>query len=516
MMMPVGDDDDTAGDDDDDEVSELPQWLVDRPYLQNRSLWRQDIDRADPPLQRRLACVGVGNGRVFGILGNQHPTAGWHNIGGPTYQMTLKWFTDKTPAFLLRGQELEPQTESISRVRNGAVTIVETQTGPVEWTSVNFAPHYEADPRAETALVSVWIARNTGSQPLDDVALSIRSRMGRVNDGRLSESNLEGNHLDLVFLDATARAGEADHTLVANVGDLLPGQERVVTMLQVFTRNGVGVSSVVEALAQAGIDALLASTVDWWNDWASGLTTVDTPDEKFNDLMRGLAVAIKVNQAREGGVSQMSQYSHTWLRDTHGPSIYLPPLGKAHELKEMLDYLYAAAVIDGDFHNAHPIDYDVSNLPPEPDWDSLGERNGRERAEGPSMLVLEYENYYKATGDLSPVKERYGMLRHAIFGQRYWDGCLIPFSSDETFEDLMEGRVRRELLPDPDDTVLSFYSSLLLIRAATFLSESATAFGYEEDAILLAELAKTCVRAWKSSTGCRIWVTTRPKAMRSP
>ncbi|MFC1888670.1 hypothetical protein ACFL4G_02825, partial [Thermodesulfobacteriota bacterium] len=62
------------------------QWLKDRPRLQNRSLWQQEIDMADPPGPRALGCIAVGNGRVYGNLGDQYPLAAWHNLGGPTYQ----------------------------------------------------------------------------------------------------------------------------------------------------------------------------------------------------------------------------------------------------------------------------------------------------------------------------------------------------------------------------------------------------------------------------------------------
>ena len=71
-----------------------------------------------------------------------------------------------------------------------------------------------------------------------------------------------------------------------------------------------------------------------------------------------------------------------------------------------------------------------------------------------------------ATGDLSRIEERWSMLKHAVLKQMYVDGCLLYFSTDETFEDLMEVAFSENFLEEPDYSTLSLYSSLLVIRAA--------------------------------------------------
>ena len=486
--------DDDAGDDDsgddDDGPSELPQWLSDRPYLQDLSPWRQDIDMADPPTVPQLGCIGVGNGRVFGVIANQFPPASWHNVGGPTYQKDLKWFTDKIPALTVSGRERAPSFQSVARVRNSAVVIVTAQAWDVEWTSVNFAPHYAADPRAEQALVSVWIVRNLTAETVNSVALEITSKLGRVSGGWLHESDLGERSLDAAPLEVAAEAGETDRVLRIDLGNLAPYEERVVTLPYLFTTKDEDPAAVLGSIIAAGTDALLESTVAWWTDWASAIATVDTPDETFNDLVRGLAVSVKINQAVTGGVSEMDQYSNVWLRDTHGPSLFFPAIGLLDDYADMLDYLWGATVIEGSIRNAYSADHDVSDLPPQPDWDAMGPMGGRQRAEGPSLLVLQHENYYKATGDATTLEERYGMLRHALLDQQFVDGCLQYFSSDETFEDLMEAVFGENLLLEPDESTLSLYSSLLMIRAAGFMAEVAGMLGYEDDAALFAALSE--------------------------
>ncbi len=493
------DSDDDADDDSDDDtqVEQYPQWISARDYLQNRSLWRQDIDMADPPIKRKLGCVGLGNGKVFGILGNQYPLAGWHNIGGPTYQKDLKWFTDKRPWLIAQGQPVDPEYTSISRVRNTPITIVEAEGRGMEWTSVNFAPKYADDPLTEQALISVWIVRNVSSKPIHNVMLEIQSIFGNYGGEIFKEFDYDSRYLHSRPLAAETVAGQNHQDFRIPIGRLNSGEEKVIVLPMVFTLQGEDHEEIFAAIETAGVDALLESTNTWWNDWASQIAVFETPDEKFNDLMRTQAVAIKISQADTGGVGEMSEYSSTWLRDTHGPSLYYPLIGLSDDFKDMIDYLWGAAVLRGGIANAYEIDRDITDLPDQPDWGAMGVMSGRTRAEGPSTLVLEFENYYKATGDLETIEERYDFLKHAVMDQKYVDGCLLHFSGDETFEDLMEVAFGENFIDEPDESTLSFYSSLLAMRAARFMAEIADELGYADDADAfdtLADNVETCAQ----------------------
>ena len=478
------------------EPGALPAWLEARPCLQNRSLWRQDVDMASPIEPGSLGCIGVGNGRVYGNIANHDPLASWHNLGGPTYQKgSIKWFSDKEPRLMVDGRVRTPNRQSISRVRNTPVVIVEATDGSLEWTSVNFAPVFPGDPRLEQALVSIWIVRNLGDRPVDDVAIEVTSILGRVDGGRVSggigliESDLEERRLTLRPVGTGAFQGDTPKTLVVPMGDLAPGGEAVLCLPTVFTCRHEEPSEILAELERVGVDALLDSTVAWWDDWAAQITDVRTPDEKFNDLLRGLAVSIKINTAVSGAVCEMNQYSHTWLRDIYGPALFCPLIGLLDDYKGMIDYVWGATLVNGNIANAMSVDLDLSDLPSQPDWERLGTMGGRTRAESPSFLVLEYERYYEATGDLAPIDERWGMLRHALLDQKYVDGCLLHFSSDETFEDIMEAIFGENLLEEPDESTLSLYSSLLVMRAARFMADMADRLGYGGDAHTFAALA---------------------------
>ncbi len=485
----------------------IPGWFGSRPYLLNTSLWRQDIDMSVKPPFRELGCIGVGNGKVFGILGNQYPLSSWHNLGGPTYQKKSRWFSDKVPILVADGKLNLSKRQSIRRLKNAPVVIADSFNDDLEWTSINFAPKYEHDIRTENALISIWIIRNTSQTRFDKTCLNIYSTLGRYCfiRGAAIESDGSDRQLAVRPIGIGYSSGIDLRTLSIHIGSLEPGEEKVVFLPYVFTRGTEESEEIFKALEAAGADALLESTVNWWEKWTSQITEIRTPDEKFNDLLKGLAIAIKVNQASSGGLSQISEYSFSWLRDTHGPSLFYPLIGLDADYKTMLDYLWVGTLNKGNLSNAYELEYEMENLPQEPDWSNLGIMTGRTRAEGPSTLVLQYENYYRATGDITPVRERWAMLRHALLDQQFVDGCLMHFSSDETFEDLMEAVFGENMLNEPDESTLSFYSSLLMMRATNFMSEMAGRLGYPDDSILFSNLADS-VRECAENT---FWIKDR-------
>jgi hypothetical protein len=144
---------------------------------------------------------------------------------------------------------------------------------------------------------------------------------------------------------------------------------------------------------------------------------------------------------------------------------------------------------------------------------------GRTRAEGPSMLVLEYENYYQATGDLDTLAERYGMLYHALAHQQFVDGCLQYYSSDETFEDVMEAAFGQNILWEPDESLLSLYSSLVMIRAASFMAFLADELGENADAAMFTQMVEdflACLDATYWINGKGFYAVQADTATREP
>jgi hypothetical protein len=252
-------DDDTA--DDDTAGEDLPQWLLDRPYLQDRSAWAQDIDLNHAPLIRQLGPVGVGNGKVFGLLGNQYPLASWHNLGGPTYQKDLKWFTDKVPYLWGGGRPRTAQRTAISYVRHTPVVIISADDNELEWTSVNFAPRGDGTDSTQDALISVWIVRNISEHFVGNIWLEMNGWFATFRDGGLMESDLNGRFLYLRPLDADAMQGDRVNVMRVLFDGLEAGAERVVILPLVFVEGEGDPAPVFDAIADPGVDPLLEATV---------------------------------------------------------------------------------------------------------------------------------------------------------------------------------------------------------------------------------------------------------------
>lgn len=453
-----------------------------------------DVDAAARPDVRALGPVGVGNGKVFGLLGDGYPLATWHNLGGPTYHRPFKWFSDQTPHLVAEGARREALHETLSYVRRTPVAIVEASDTELAWTLVAFAPRGAGDSRTEDALVGVWVVANHSERAITDVGLELGGTLARYDGRGLVENDTSDRHLHVrpVGTVETTAAGENGFTIA--LGTLAPGEERVVPTALVFTIGGAAPEAIFEAIESAGVDALLDATLAWWSEWFSRAARVESPDPAFDDLFDALVLAVKVNQASTGALSQMSQYAYTWLRDTHGPSIFYPRIGLAADFRDMLDYQYGIAVVNGDLSNALPADQDLSDLPPPPDWRNLPTYTWRTRAEGPSFVVLEYEQYERATADGERPAARFDMLAHALDGQQLVDGCLQYYSGDETFEDVKEATFGQNALAEPDESTLSAYSSYAMIRAARYLADLATRTGRSADAAHFAQLAVDVAR----------------------
>lgn len=478
-----------------------------------------DVTAAERPDVRALGPVGVGNGKVFGLLGDGYPLATWHNLGGPTYHRPFKWFSDQTPHVIAEGSRREPLRETISYVRRTPVAIVEASDAELAWTLVAFAPRGAADARAEDALLGVWVVANRSPRPIGGVGLEIGGTLAGYDGRGLVEHDTSGRHLHVRPVEDLETTGAGENGFTVSLGTLSPGEERVVPTALVFTFGDEPPEPVFDAIAESGVDVLLDTTITWWTSWFARAARVESPDPAFDDLFDALVLAIKVNQAATGALSQMSQYAYTWLRDTHGPSIFYPRIGLADDFRDMLDYQYGIAVENGDLSNALPADHDLSALPPPPDWRNLPTYTGRTRAEGPSFVVLEYEQYERATADVERPSARFDMLAHALDGQQLVDDCLQYYSGDETFEDVKEATFGQNALAEPDESTLSAYSSYAMIRAARYLADLATRTGRAADAAHFAALAadvKHCLDEvfWMPERGR--WAIEASTATRAP
>jgi len=500
----VGDDDSSEADHNGDPgeippgaLPELPKYLSDRPWLQNRSVWSGKIDLDQGFRFRKIGGFGVGNGKVWALIGPTSPLNLIHNMIGPDYQKGSRFFADKWLVLSTEDGNLYPKIQEDFRVRKTSIVITRTIAYPLEMHTIDFAPRlshgkYADDIRAEDALIRIVVIRNVGIEITHKPAVSLASMWGKFKDSRYLEDT------DIKSLTIAALGETLESTMMGfkiPFSDLLPGEEYVVPLVFAFTQTGDSPDPIIEAVNNAGTDNLLEATKEWWENWTAQGTAIETPYESVNDYFEGVGITIKNQQAQTGAICAMSEYTSTWLRDTIGSVKFFAATGRIQDALDMVDYIWWASCSQGGIHNAMPANLTFDSPPPEPDWGSMGQMSGRTAAESPSYITLQYKELADVTGDLSRIEERWGMLRHSIVDQEYINGCLQPFSTDETYRINMQIGFGYNLLTEIGDDYISANSSFLSTAAAEILASWAEQLGKpgEHDELMqLANNVRSC------------------------
>ena len=488
------DDDDDNGDDDDDD--ELPAYLEQREYLLDWSSWRQFFDHADPYRLRRIGGFGLGNGRVFSMVACLTPFNTLHNLQGVNYERRLKFFSDKNFYLEQNNVPLVWEREYAYRVRGTGILIVSQEVGDITMWSIIFAPQGEGINGTDTqnTLVQMIVVHNRGKVPAANLTLRAETVIGGIDGAFMREQfgyDLENNEpkrkLVAGFLPLGYPSGKA-RSLTLVLGDLAPGAETVSEFLLAFDMPD-DPQPIFNSVALMDPDDLLTTTYDYWLDFTDRAAKVTTSNQRLDDLVEGISYTVQVQTTDRGAVSEMSEYTATWLRDIMGPARFYSRISRSDELKAILDYYWLAVIEEGGIGNSMPMDLEFTPGKPQPDWENMGVMGGRTAAETPSYLILHYKEYLDATGDWEPLEERYGMLRHALIHQNFREGCLLPFSGDETFRIAMATAFGQWLNDEYADTHLSANSSFLFVVAAEFLQEVALHLGFNEHADQYAALA---------------------------
>ena len=484
-------------DSDADGSKDLPRFFLERPWLQDRSTWSSHASDAEPKRLGMIGGFGAGNGTVFALIAGRRPYNTIHNLIGPGYQKRDRFFTDKVFSLEAGGATVHFAEDSAYRVRRTAIVITRAATAPggayegLELWTVDAAPlipGLEGDP-AERSLVRHLVVRNADEPAVPDVNLVMKSTLGLTLGGSLYESDWNEKRLIVRPLGHTAVTESGRGRLTVPIGSLEPGAEAVVPFAFACACTRAGAEAVLDRIEAIGPGTILDRTRAWWDAWYVEGAAITTPDPHFDDLIDGLQVLIRCQQAATGATCVMSEYTGTWIRDTVGPVLFYSMLGRTGDLKRMLDYYWGATLLRGDIANSMAADLDISDLPVQPDWESMGPLTGRVGAETPSYIPLQYKSYYRATGDLDTLAERYGLFKHCILHQDFREGCLLPFSGDETYREIMKVAFGYWFGQILYDTHLSANSSFLFVAAAEFMAELAGRLGFVEDVALFTGLA---------------------------
>lgn len=446
-------------------------------------------DPAGRPDAAHRGAFAVGNGLTFALMGLTDPLNTIHSLVGPRYEKDSSFFGDVSTVLELDGEVLTFEREWIARVRGTAVLVTRADAPGISLYTVDFGPRLGAggDP---PALVRLLAAIRTGEGDSGSLAVRIRShRTPEERDGVPVEVLDDGDRL-MGYLGWGAPLQTDDAGLSIPLGDLGPGESAEAALV---LATGTSMEELLETkarLPQATPREWLQATLEDWSAFTARGVQLDLPDPRIEDLFDGMRTGIRVQQSDAGGVSPMSRYTGVWLRDTIGPVRFYSRAGLHDEARAALDYLFLCASVEGDYSNQCKSGLTTEDLVEEPDWDSLGGWTGRLAAEGPTYVPLMYRHYTAATGDWSPVEERWSYLRRSLLAQEMDDEGRQPFSGDETYRVAMAAALGYELTIAFEDQCWSANSSMLMAAAADWMALAAERQGIAEDAATFAELAE--------------------------
>lgn len=397
----------------------VPDALASMSWLGQPSTWRWAGTPADG--RERSGSFGLGNGRVFGIVGLDSPHDTITNLVGPGYQVHDGFFPDVRLAVYRDGVEVVPEEERVEMPRGVPVVRYWARAGSLTWT---FSDALGTDTWVRH--FAVWA--------------------GGPEDG-----------LTLAWVNATGEpwpVTRGEHTLDAEcerteVPALDKGGDWSITCQLRF--DGAEPDFADRALESAQLEgaALLDQAV-----------ALETPDEKVGDLYRGALLTLLAQTADTGVVSPMSRYTKAYLRDSEGAVRLLLAAGLHERAEDVLDGLYGYAAGSASIANSYDLDgptgFDA------PDWGAVPFMPGREAAEAPSYLpILNAE--FRAHAGYDAISDE-AFLRACVERQAFTDG-LLPFSGDETFRYTMAPVVGDM----PEALGWSANSSVLWVRAAEAL-----------------------------------------------
>ncbi len=434
----------------------VPNALRDLDWLADPSAF----GHSGPPTTREKAgSFGIGNGRVFGLIGLDEPRNTLTNAIGPGYQINAGFFGDSSIHLLQAGTEAPIEHEQAQRPRRTAIVRTLVASGDLSVETTDVAPP------GHDVIMRFITVRNAGFMPVDELALKIALSRGKEEpaaysvDALLQERGRHKLRIECPNTGATAYPS----TMTFPVGTLGPDEEKSFVCWYLFGGAAVPTDSPVD---------LLSSSRKHTGRMLDEAVKLETPDPKVIDLYEGMLVTLDVQTAENGLVSPMNRYTSGWLRDAEGPIRLLLAAGLIERARTILDVTYRSLVVLHGIVNSFPLDVDISGfeepVDPKTFWATAEMMGKYEAAEAPSYATLLHDLWIRYSGNESILDApRMAFLEATLLRQEVSDEGLLPFSGDETFRfPFFSGRGK---LPEMEG--YSANSSFLLAAAADRLTE---------------------------------------------
>lgn len=472
--------------------TEMAQWFMEREYLLDTSSWFEHVDLEENPStypdRGHLAAFGMGNGRVFTLLGLDIPLNSLSTTIGPYYQDVGGYFADQSIHTLVEGDRLNPKEEWMWRVRGTDIILSKTlyYESSLELYTCTFIP------REEQAILRKLILVNRGSQPLNDVDLELKIVGDALPQGDFLIQERGDKNMAIWGENQLNQVGNPQlQQYIIPVGTIDAGDEVVGELYYYFYQDTESLTDIQSSITSKSFDTHLQETFEWWNEWMSEVQLPITPDVRVNDLMDSGIVIIQTQVDQSGATSNLHRYTSAFVRDTFAITLFYLTIGKFDEAKGFLDYLLKSYTVRHAITNSTSLTLDISSYAPPSDpesfWSTADFMPGAGKVEAPSYIPLAWYEYYKTTGDIKYLDDHFEYLKYSLLLQEKTDEGLMGWSGDEDFRyplniAMSEGQGLGE---DPEDRYYSFNSAILYVSACEKLAEIADLLGRLADRDLL-------------------------------
>ncbi|HVY61069.1 MAG TPA: hypothetical protein VHF22_05415 [Planctomycetota bacterium] len=451
----------------------MAAWFNARSWLLDRSTWQNYLTQGNQPDRGAMGVFGLGNGRVFGMVGMSYPMNTIHGMCGPRY--SGGYFGDVAVGLELYPRKIVFDEEWLWKARRSATAITKARSSELELYTVDFAP-----PGVE-AICRVIIAKN----PTAHVQTSVNAWVNVVGTTtaetpyRLVQDH-GARRLTVGATGAPLGASvDASGQLKIQFGDLAAGEEKTALLYMVMSDDEARRQAEIVTIQSTGADRLLESTRQWWDAFFNEGASFELPDQKVKDWIDDFTVTLATQLAENGCASPMSRYTSTWMRDQEGAFRVFLRQGRPEAVRRMLEAYYKTSILSGGIYNSMGADKDLSNVPAPPDWMQASFMPGRNAVEAPSYIPIEWYDFYKATGDRAFLAECYDYCKAAVLRQEVSPDGLMRFNGDEPFRWVM---AIATALYEPENRGWSSNSAFLFVAAADRMAKVATLLGKTADA----------------------------------
>lgn len=459
------------------DVQIFSRFFQENSYLLNKNTWsfytEKKIHRS------KLGAYGIGNGKVFTLLGLNFPLNTFHNLTGPYY--VFPFFGDQWIELKISEKTLELPEQFIYQVRDASIVVTKEKGENLELYTVNFAPV------SLEAILRIIIVRNCSNEPVNDLKIVCKIFGEKEVKNREIIQKRDTRMLSLGTLSENSYIENGE--LIIYLGNLGREEEKLSIVYLCVNKSENEKNKTLEIIKNKNL-RLLKDTKNYWEKWLSSSLKIISPDQKVNDLIENMKIALKIQRMSNGAQTPVVKYAgRSHDRENVNIVRFLLSCGFYEDVKEIIQFCYKAAIKNKEILNSQDVLTDVSDLGSEPDWEKVPLDNINSHyhaAERPSWTILQFYWYYKHTDDIELIKKCYNYLKRNLLGQEITREYLLPFHGDEMYQITFPFYVAKM----PLERMYSADSSFAFVAAAEGMKEIAERLGKSEDSLKFKELAE--------------------------